>query len=311
AMTMTIGRQLVAGLGYIHSKGVIHRDVKPENILLTGERLDVVKLCDFGFARYLKEADTSPSKEGARHAAAANLTEYVSTRWYRAPELLLGPGGKRGKGKNGNYEQSIDVWALGCVVAECDTGEPAFTGDSDVATLKLINDALPVPLPATRRRAVLSAQGQRTPQFITDRYSPRLHPFLEGCLQYSPSERLACVDLAPLLVGLPDSAVALDSGQSRTLSQSHQRVSKRERSGILSCEADAGLGQPSGLSKRRRSDCLVRGRLATTPIGSEPSTSASGLSSSSPRPTPNRRKYVCDSRERRRLAVLASVPPPL
>ncbi|KAF4657726.1 Cyclin-dependent kinase-like [Perkinsus olseni] len=213
AMTMTIGRQLVAGLGYIHSKGVIHRDVKPENILLTGERLDVVKLCDFGFARYLKEADTSPSKEGAPHAAAANLTEYVSTRWYRAPELLLGPGGKRGKGKNGNYEQSIDVWALGCVVAECDTGEPAFTGDSDVATLKLINDALPVPLPATRRRAVLSAQGQRTPQFIKDRYSPRLHAFLRGCLQYSPSERLACVDLAPLLVGLPDSAVALDSGR--------------------------------------------------------------------------------------------------
>ncbi|KAF4728565.1 Cyclin-dependent kinase-like [Perkinsus olseni] len=75
AMTMTIGRQLVAGLGYIHSKGVIHRDVKPENILLTGERLDVVKLCDFGFARYLKEADTSLSEEGARHAAAANLTE--------------------------------------------------------------------------------------------------------------------------------------------------------------------------------------------------------------------------------------------
>ncbi|KAF4759540.1 Cyclin-dependent kinase-like, partial [Perkinsus olseni] len=96
-------------------------------------------------------------------------------------------------------------------------------------------------------------------------YSPRLHAFLRGCLQYSPSERLACVDLALLLVGLPDSAVALDSGHSRTLSQSHQRASKRERSGILSCE-DGGFGQPSGPSKRRRSACLVSGRLATTPL---------------------------------------------
>jgi len=61
-------------------------------------------------------------------------TDYVSTRWYRAPELLVGDQG---------YSQKVDIWALGCIFAELLTGKPLFPGDSDVHTLHLILKALP------------------------------------------------------------------------------------------------------------------------------------------------------------------------
>ena len=80
--------QTLQGVAYCHQHGCIHRDVKPENILLTGG--GVVKLCDFGFARMM-----SPGE---------NYTDYVATRWYRAPELLVG---------DTQYGPPVDVWAIG------------------------------------------------------------------------------------------------------------------------------------------------------------------------------------------------------
>lgn len=91
--------------------------MKPENILLT--RDCVVKLCDFGFARSL--------------VAGQQLTDYVATRWYRAPELLVG---------DTNYSQPVDVWAIGCVIAELIRGEPLWPGKSDVDQLHLIRCTL-------------------------------------------------------------------------------------------------------------------------------------------------------------------------
>ncbi|MED6260007.1 Cyclin-dependent kinase-like 2 [Ataeniobius toweri] len=102
--------QILRAANFCHQQNVIHRDIKPENILISRE--GVVKLCDFGFARTI----ASPS-EGAVY------TDYVATRWYRAPELLVG---------DIKYGKPVDIWALGCLLIEMLTGQPLFPGDSDL-----------------------------------------------------------------------------------------------------------------------------------------------------------------------------------
>uniref|UniRef100_A0A3Q2GGA2 Cyclin-dependent kinase-like 2 n=1 Tax=Cyprinodon variegatus TaxID=28743 RepID=A0A3Q2GGA2_CYPVA len=102
--------QILRAANFCHQQNVIHRDIKPENILVSQE--GVVKLCDFGFARTI----ASPSEGGV-------YTDYVATRWYRAPELLVG---------DIKYGKPVDVWALGCVLMEMLTGQALFPGDSDL-----------------------------------------------------------------------------------------------------------------------------------------------------------------------------------
>jgi len=103
--------QLLKSLKYVHSAELIHRDLKPSNILLNSECL--IKLADFGLARSLlgKEEDSSQ----------ATLTEYVATRWYRAPEILLG---------STKYSKAVDMWSVGCILAELVIGKPLFPGTS-------------------------------------------------------------------------------------------------------------------------------------------------------------------------------------
>ena len=98
--------QILKAMKYIHSGSILHRDLKPANIIIN-ENCDL-KVCDFGLARY-----TDPSIEDAK------MTEYVVTRWYRAPELLL---------SNGKYTDAIDMWSVGCIVAELYTKQAIFPG---------------------------------------------------------------------------------------------------------------------------------------------------------------------------------------
>lgn len=124
-LVASIFLQVVSGLNHIHNSGYFHRDMKPENVLVTttglfnytpvspiaqpgtteGDVVAIIKLADFGLAR---ETKSSPP-----------YTEYVSTRWYRAPEVLL---------LSRDYSNPVDMWALGTIMAELVNLRPLFPG---------------------------------------------------------------------------------------------------------------------------------------------------------------------------------------
>ncbi|KIY62489.1 kinase-like protein [Cylindrobasidium torrendii FP15055 ss-10] len=116
--------QVLRGMKYIHSACVIHRDLKPGNLLVNADC--ELKLADFGLSRGF---DARPDHQ-------THLTEYVATRWYRAPEIML--AFKR-------YNTAIDVWSIGCILAELLMGKPLFKGKDYVDQLNKILDVLGTP----------------------------------------------------------------------------------------------------------------------------------------------------------------------
>ncbi|KDD74989.1 protein kinase, partial [Helicosporidium sp. ATCC 50920] len=103
--------QMLRALAYVHSRGVCHRDIKPQN-LLVDVKTHALKLCDFGSAKVLTPGEPNIS--------------YICSRYYRAPELIFGAT---------DYTVAIDVWSVGCVVAELLLGSPLFPGESGVDQL--------------------------------------------------------------------------------------------------------------------------------------------------------------------------------
>ncbi|KAG9394375.1 Protein kinase domain [Carpediemonas membranifera] len=111
--------QILQGLHFMHANGYFHRDIKPENILISN---DVLKIADFGLAREIRSRPP--------------FTEYVSTRWYRAPEVLL---------RSPKYSSPIDIWAVGTIMAELYTFRPLFPGNSEVDEIHKIVQVLGTP----------------------------------------------------------------------------------------------------------------------------------------------------------------------
>ncbi|KAF8074985.1 kinase-like protein [Lyophyllum atratum] len=117
--------QILRGMKYIHSASVIHRDLKPGNLLVNADC--ELKICDFGLSRGF---DSQPDEN------ASHLTEYVATRWYRAPEIMLAFR---------RYNTAIDVWSIGCILGELLLGKPLFKGKDYVDQLNKVLDVLGTP----------------------------------------------------------------------------------------------------------------------------------------------------------------------
>lgn len=171
--------QLLRSLKYIHSANVFHRDLKPKNILANADCK--LKICDFGLARV--SFNDAPS--------AIFWTDYVATRWYRAPELCGSFFSK--------YTPAIDIWSIGCIFAEMLTGKPLFPGKNVVHQLDLMTDLLGTPSAESiarirneKARRYLSSM-RKKPQIPLAQKFPNVDPLalrlLERLLAFDPKDR--------------------------------------------------------------------------------------------------------------------------
>ncbi|KAJ9128102.1 hypothetical protein QFC24_000393 [Naganishia onofrii] len=177
--------QTLCGLKYIHSANVLHRDLKPGNLLVNADC--ELKICDFGLARGFQEGGSAETGQ------AGFMTEYVATRWYRAPEIML---------SFANYNSSIDMWSVGCILAELLGGRPIFKGRDYVDQLNQILNVLGTPTEDTLRR-VGSPRAQDyirslpiKPRQPWHQLYPKANPLaldlLSKLLCFDPAKRISC-----------------------------------------------------------------------------------------------------------------------
>uniref|UniRef100_A0A8C1Y1I3 Mitogen-activated protein kinase n=2 Tax=Cyprinus carpio TaxID=7962 RepID=A0A8C1Y1I3_CYPCA len=174
--------QLLRGLKYIHSANVIHRDLKPSN-LLVNENCEL-KIGDFGMARGLSAAHSDESR--------SFMTEYVATRWYRAPELMLSLH---------HYSLAIDLWSVGCIFGEMLGRRQMFPGKNYVHQLQLILSVLGTPperiitsIGSDRVRSYVRSLPSKAPESLAALYpqaEPSAMDLLGAMLRFDPRERIS------------------------------------------------------------------------------------------------------------------------
>lgn len=173
--------QILLGLKYCHGNSIMHRDLKPQN-LLVDLKTKTIKLADFGLGRVFS-------------LPVAKYTHEVVTLWYRAPEILLG---------SKCYSTGVDTWSVGCILAEMIIGRPLFCGESEIEQLLAIFRVLGTPTPESWPKASELRDWHDYPMWKTQDLTtafPALAPLgtegielLSGMLQLDPSRRISSID---------------------------------------------------------------------------------------------------------------------
>lgn len=175
--------QILKGMKYIHSAGVLHRDLKPSNILLNSTC--ALKICDFGLARGVATQGDEQYE----------LTEYVVTRWYRAPEVMCACQ---------QYDEKIDVWSIGCIMAELHGRKPLFPGEDYIKQMNLIFGVLGTPEGTdydfiTNKRALEYIKGLKKAdkvgfEKIYPKAMPQAVDLMTKMLRFNPKDRISIED---------------------------------------------------------------------------------------------------------------------
>lgn len=172
--------QCIKAILYMHSGQLLHRDMKPSNVLLNSDCR--VKICDLGLARSIKDIDDEKKD--------AVLTDYVATRWYRAPEILLG---------STKYTKGVDMWSMGCILAELLGGKPLFPGESTLNQLERVIEVVGAPTAqdiqsmkskfAQTMIDSITIRKQRPLRSIYPNADPEALDLLEKLLVFNPDKR--------------------------------------------------------------------------------------------------------------------------
>jgi hypothetical protein len=243
ARAMAICTQIAAALDAAHARGLVHRDVKPSNVLL--DRSEHVYLADFGLTRILDDERAAPDED-----------RFVGTPAYLAPEQLEG----------GPLDGRADVYSLGCVSFECLTGEPVFVRGSRLAVAWAHLEEEP-PRPSSRRAGLPEAIDGVTGRALAKESEQRFATCGELVAAADQALGLGKSGVprrrtAPLLAGAVCLAIALTVGLIKTLGQGHQR----KPTAPLFAYADS----------LARIDPITNKVSAVTPVGTDPVVSAAG-----------------------------------
>eukprot|EP00796_Vickermania_ingenoplastis_P004956 gene4958-3556_t len=263
--------QLLATLKYLHSAEILHRDMKPSNVLVNADCS--IKLADFGLARSIL------SLEQERRPV---LTDYIATRWYRPPEILLG---------STRYTKGVDMWAVGCILGEVILGKPIFPGRSTAHQLELILEITGEPsfeeIAATNSQfAETMLRGIRRPEKRTiskllPQATPEAIDLMEKLLRFNPNERLSAeqalqhpyvirftsqqtqpVAPGPITISLPDDTrYTVDEYRRRLYSE---MAAERRRSRAVDQEGDKGQNVASGSASVQQGTGVRRQQSGTS-----------------------------------------------
>lgn len=180
--------QLLRGIQYLHRAGVLHRDLKPSNLLVDGRCS--LKICDFGLARAAFRPENND-------ADSVLWTNYVATRWYRAPELMMP--------HSNNYGAAIDVWSAGCIFAELILRKPLLPGTAEEDQLRKICEFTGTPsldvierLRSPKTQQVLKTVRPRPPANLNAIFPPDTDPqalqLIRAMLEFDPNKRMTAQD---------------------------------------------------------------------------------------------------------------------